>query len=318
MDRSTITLERMRSFVRVAERGSLSAVAREQGVGQSTVTRHVAELERALGVSLLNRTTRRVSLTEEGARYLAEARTILRLVDEATDEARSAGGDPIGRVRVSCTAALGVRHVSRGVFSLQDRYPGIVIDLGLSDVRIDLVREAVDVAIRLGPLEDSSMQLKPVGQSHRVLVASKAYLARHGSPSAPDELALHQTIRMSNVMGSDTLRVRGAGETLHTIPLGGRLTVDHGLAAREAVVQGRGIAACHVWLVDDLLKEGTVERVLPDLALESVPLSILFVPARARIARVRLVIDTLAAFLREIPGIQSGTRQGRQFHNVPQ
>lgn len=312
MDRSIVTLERMRSFVRVAELGSLSAVAREQGVGQSTVTRHIAELERALGVSLLNRTTRRVSLTDEGARYLAGARTILRLVDEATDQARSAGGDPIGKVRVSCTAALGIRHVSRGVFALQDRYPGIAIDLGLSDVRIDLVREAVDVAIRLGPLEDSSLQLKPVGQSHRVLVASQAYLARHGCPCTPDELARHQTIRMSNVMGSDTLRARGADETMHAIALSGRLTVDHGLAAREAVVQGRGIAACHIWLVNDLLEDGTVERVLPELVLEPVPLSILFVPARARIARVRLVIDALAAFLGELPGIQTATGRGVQ------
>ena len=160
MDKSDVTLERMRSFVRVAERGNLSAVAREQGVGQSTVTRHVAELERALGVSLLNRTTRRVTLTEEGARYHAEARTILRLVDEATDEARRAGGDPVGRVRVSCTAALGVRHVARALFDFQDQHPGIDVDLGLSDVRIDLVREAVDVAIRLGPLADSSLQVK--------------------------------------------------------------------------------------------------------------------------------------------------------------
>jgi DNA-binding transcriptional LysR family regulator len=316
MDRSLVTLERMRSFVRVAECGSLSAVAREQGVGQSTVTRHVAELERALGVSLLNRTTRRVTLTDEGGRYLMEARTILRLVDEATDEARSAGGDPTGRVRVSCTAALGVRHVAGGLFALQDRYPGIGIDLGLSDVRVDLVREAVDIAVRLGPLADSSMQLKPVGQSHRVLVASQSYFARYGSPTAPDELTRHQTIRMSNVTGSGILRLRGADEETHNIPVSGRLTVDHGLAAREAVVQGRGIAACHIWLVDDLLKTGAIERVLPDLALEPVPLSILFVPARARIARVRLVIDALAAFLSELPGIQSGMRQSGHLHDA--
>ena len=133
MDRSAVTLEWMRSFVRVVDRGSLSAVAREHGVGQSTVTRHLADLERALGVSLLNRTTRRVTLTEEGARYLAETRIILMLVDEATDDARSAGGEPVGTVRVSCTGALGVRHVARALFDLQDRYPGINIDFSLSE-----------------------------------------------------------------------------------------------------------------------------------------------------------------------------------------
>ena len=304
VDRSAVTLERMRSFVRVAERGSLSAVAREHGVGQSTVTRHLAELERALGVSLLNRTTRRVTLTEEGARYHAEAGHILRLVDEATDEAHRAGGEPAGTARVSCTAALGVRHVARALFDLQDRHPGISVDLRLSDVRIDLVREAVDVAIRLGPLADSSMQVRRVGWSRRILVASPAYLARQGTPGTPDDLARHEAVRMGNIAGSDVLSLRQADEEPWSVPFTGRLTLDHGLAAREALVAGRGIVVAHLWLVDDLLASGAVRQVLPNIGLEPVPLSILFVPARARIARVRLVIDALATFLRTLPGVR--------------
>ncbi len=310
MDRLAVTLERMRSFVRVAERGSLSAVAREHGVGQSTVTRHLAELERALGVSLLNRTTRRVTLTEEGVRYHAEAGHILRLVDEATDEARRAGGEPAGTVRVSCTAALGVRHVARALFDLQDRHPGISVDLRLSDVRIDLVREAVDVAIRLGPLADSSMQVRRVGRSRRILVASPDYLARQGTPATPDDLARHEAVRMGNITGSDVLSLRQADEKPWSVPFTGRLTLDHGLAAREALVAGRGIVAAHLWLVDDLLASGAVRQVLPDIGLEPVPLSILFVPARARIARVRLVIDALATFLRTLPGVHDQPRDG--------
>jgi DNA-binding transcriptional LysR family regulator len=296
----------MRTFVRVVDRGSLSAVAREYGVGQSTITRHLAELEQALGVSLLSRTTRRISLTEEGTRYHAEARTILRLVDEATDEARSAGGEPAGRVRLSCTAALGVRYVAKGLFAFQDGHPRITIDLGLSDVRIDLVREAVDVAIRLGPLGDSSMQLKRIGVSRRILVASREYLADHGYPKVADELDRHEAIRMSNVAGSDKLILRSAGTDVRSASFTGRLTVDHGLAAREALIAGRGITAAHLWLVDDLLASGAVERVLPDFELDPVPVSILFVPARARIARVRLVIDALAALIGQIPGIDHG------------
>lgn len=304
MDRSLVTLERMRSFVRVAERGSLSVVAREHGVGQSTVTRHLTELEHALSVPLLNRTTRRVTLTAEGTRYLAEARSILRLVEEATDGMRSAGGDPAGTVRVSCTAALGVLHVTRGLFDIQDRHPGIEVDLSLSDVRIDLVREAVDAAIRLGPLDNSPMQLKTVGHSHRVLVASQDYIAREGQPETPDDLSGHQAVRMSNVIGSGLLTMNGKVAGVRSVPVGGRLTVDHGLAAREAVARGRGIGACHIWLVEDLLASGAVQRILPDWALEPVRLSILFPPARARISRVRLVIDELATFLRGLPGVE--------------
>ncbi|CAA2157697.1 HTH-type transcriptional regulator DmlR [Methylobacterium brachiatum] len=303
MDRSNVTLERMRSFVRVVERGSLSAVAREEGVGQSTVSRHVAELEAALGASLLNRTTRRLTLTDEGRRFHAEARTILRLVDEATDGVRNAGGGLTGTVRVSCTAALGVRHVCRALFALQDRYPGISIDLSLTDERIDLVREATDIAIRLGPLAESSLQRKAIGNSRRILVASRGYLADHGWPQHPADLSRHRAIRMSNVAGSDTLCLHGPDGTTARIPVGGRLLVDHGLAAREALAEGRGIAAAHVWLVDDLLAAGAIERVLPDHAPEPVPLSILVVPGRIRIKRVRLVVDALAAALAELPGL---------------
>ncbi|MCB4805409.1 DNA-binding transcriptional LysR family regulator [Methylobacterium brachiatum] len=303
MDRSSVTLERMRSFVRVVERGSLSAVAREEGVGQSTVSRHVAELEAALGASLLNRTTRRLTLTDEGRRFHAEARTILRLVDEATDGVRNAGGGLTGTVRVSCTAALGVRHVCRALFVLQDRYPGISIDLSLTDERIDLVREATDVAIRLGPLAESSLQRKAIGRSRRILVASRGYLADHGRPQHPADLSRHLAIRMSNVAGSDTLCLHGPDGATARIPVGGRLLVDHGLAAREALAQGRGIAAAHVWLVDDLLAAGAIEQVLPDHAPEPVPLSILVVPSRIRIKRVRLVVDALAAALAELPGL---------------
>ena len=164
MDRSDVTLERMRTFVRVAERGSLSAVARELGVGQSTVTRHLRELEEAVGVPLLSRTTRRVTMTDEGSRYYANSVQILRLVEQAGDEARGTRGASAGTIRISCTAAFGVLHVSRLIFAFQDRYPDIGVDLSLTDERVDLVREGVDIALRLGPLTDSSMKLRALGQ----------------------------------------------------------------------------------------------------------------------------------------------------------
>lgn len=304
MDKSAITLERLRTFVRVAERGSFSAVARENRVGQSTITRHITELERALGATLLNRTTRRVTLTPEGARYLEDARSILRLVDEAADGVRDASERLSGSIRVSSTAALGVRHVAKALFAFQDQHPGVSIDLALSDVRIDLVREAVDIAIRLGPLTDSTMQRKAIGHSHRILAASRNYLEAHGRPQKPDDLLRHQMIRMSNVGGSEVLALSRAGEKYASIPLDSRLLVDHGLAAREAMIQGRGIASAHVWLIDDLLKSGAVEQVLPDYAPEPVPLSILMIPGRGRIKRVRSLIDALDAALSVLPGIR--------------
>ncbi|UWU14744.1 LysR family transcriptional regulator [Rhizobium sullae] len=303
MDNSDVTLERMRTFVRVAERGSLSAVAREFGVGQSTVTRHLRELEEAVGVPLLSRTTRRVTLTDEGSRYYANSLQILRLVERAGDEARGTRGAPAGTIRISCTAAFGVLHVSRLTFAFQDRYPDIGIDLSLTDERVDLVREGVDIALRLGPLTDSSMKLRALGQSRRLLVAAPDYLAARGRPAVPQDLSAHEGIRMSNVAGSDTLALQGPSGERHVVPFGGRFRVDHGLAAREALVAGRGIAPAHRWLVDDLLAAGRLEAILPDYSLPHIPLSMLIVPERAGVARVRLLVDFLVGQIGGIPGI---------------
>lgn len=303
MDKSDITLERMRSFVRVAERGNLSAVARELRLGQSTITRHLRELEQAVGVPLLSRTTRRVSLTDEGRRYYANSVQILRLVDQAAEEARGVSGAAAGAIRISCSAAIGVLQVSRLIFAFQDRYPDITVDLSLTDERIDLVREGVDIALRLGPVTDSSMKLRVLGHSRRLMVASPAYLAARGRPAGPADLAGHDGIRMTNIAGSDVLTLHGPRGERHAVPFGGRFRVDHGLGARAALIAGRGLAPAHRWLVDDLLADGRLEEVLPDYAPPPVPFSLLLVPERAGIARVRLLVDFLVDQARTIPGI---------------
>ncbi|WP_136622529.1 MULTISPECIES: LysR family transcriptional regulator [Mesorhizobium] len=309
MDKSDITLERMSTFIRVAERGNLSLVAGELGIGQSTVTRHLQELEEAVGVPLLSRTTRRVTLTDEGSRYYANSVQILRLVEQAGDEARGARGAPAGTVRISCTAAFGVLHTSRLIFTFQDRYPDIGIDLSLTDERVDLVREGVDIALRLGPLTDSSLRLRALGLSRRLLVASPDYLAVRGRPAIPSDLSGHEGIRMSNVAGSETLALQGAGGERHMVPFAGRLRVDHGLAAREALVAGRGVAPAHRWLVDDLLAAGLLETILDDYSLPSAPLNMLIVPERSGVARVRLLVDFLAEQIADIPGIEKSSSQ---------
>ncbi|WP_315785482.1 MULTISPECIES: LysR family transcriptional regulator [unclassified Bradyrhizobium] len=304
MDKSDVSIVNMRSFVRVAERGSLSAVARELGIGQSTVSRHLQELEDTIGVPLLSRTTRRVTLTDEGSRYYANCVQILRLIDQAGDEARGARGAAAGTIRISCTAAFGILHITRLVFAFQDRYPDIAIDLNLTDERIDLVREGVDIALRLAPLTDSSLKLRSLGYSHRLLVASPDYLEKRGTPSMPQELIGHDGIRMTNVAGSEMLVLMGPDGARHEVPFRSCFRTNHGLGVREAVVAGRGIGASHAWLVDDLIAAGRVAVILPDHRLSSTPLNMLIVPERAGIARVRLLIDYLAGEIVRLPGIR--------------
>ena len=304
MDKPDVTLERMRSFVRVAERGSLSAVARELGVGQSTITRHLRELETALGVSLLSRTTRRVTLTDEGSRYYANCVQILRLVGQAGDEARITRGAAAGTIRISCTAAFGVLQICPLIFAFQDRYPEIDIDLNLTDERVNLVREGVDIALRLGPLTDSSMKLRALGQSRRLLVAAPAYLRAHARPRTPRDLVGLEGIRMSNIAGSDVLILHGPRGSRHEVPFTGRFRMDHGLAARAALAEGRGFGPTHRWLVDDLLATGALEVILKDYAPPPVPLNMLIVPERAGIARVRLLVEFLSERIARVPGIE--------------
>jgi DNA-binding transcriptional LysR family regulator len=303
MDKSSVNLEHMRTFARVAERGSLSAVARELNLGQSTISRHLQELEEAIGVPLLSRTTRRVTLTDEGSRYYANCVQILGLVEQAGDEARATRSAAAGTVRLSCTAAFGILHVTRLIFAFQDRHPDITVDLSLTDERIDLVREGVDIALRLAPLADSAMKLRALGHSHRLLVASPDYLARRGVPTSPEALAGHEAIRMPNVAGSEILNLLAPDGSRDQVPFSGRFRANHGLAVREAVLAGRGIAAAHHWLVDDLVKSGRLVPLLHDYTLPSVPLNMLIVPERAGIARVRLLIDDLVAQIARLPGI---------------
>jgi DNA-binding transcriptional LysR family regulator len=282
----------------------LSAVARELQLGQSTVTRQLKELEEAIGVPLLSRTTRRLAVTNEGLRYYASCINILRLAEQARDEARSVHGAPAGSVRISCTSAFGVMHICRILFAFQKLYPEIAVDLNLTDEKVDLVREGVDIAIRLGPLNDSSMKLRALGMSRRLLVASPEYLTTAGRPEEADDLPTHGFIRMTNVAGSQLLELLGADGQHRVIELGGRFRVDHGLAARQALAAGIGIAVAHRWLIDDLLDAGHLEVLLPDYDLASVPLSMLIVPERADVARVRLMVEFLAEQISAIPGIE--------------
>jgi DNA-binding transcriptional LysR family regulator len=245
-----------------------------------------------------------VTLTEEGSRYYGKCVEILQLVELAGDEARGKHSAPAGSIRVSCTAAIGVLHISRLIFEFQDRYPQIGIDLNLTDERINLVREGVDIAIRLGPLADSAMRLRSLGHSRRLLVASPQYLAKRGRPAQPAELRGHDTIRMSNIAGSDSLRLVGPAMDEHDVPFDGRLRVDHGLAARQALIAGRGIAPAHLWLVSDLLESGVLEIVLADYSIAPVPLNLLIVPQRAGVARVRLLVDFLTRGIARIPGME--------------
>ncbi len=303
MDRPEVSLELMRCFVRVAERGSLSAVARETGRGQSTISRQLRQLEEALGVALVSRTTRQVALTGEGHAYYRHCLDILRLVERAGDEVRGSGGRPAGKIRISATLAFGTMHLTHILFDFQDAYPDVSIDLHLTDERVNLVEEGIDLAVRMGALEDSSLKMRRLGWSRRLLVARAGLFGT--LPQRPEQLEAVDFVTMMRLSDNDRLVLAGPGGESYTMRCSGRLRVDPGLAVREALRAGRGIGIAHHWLVGDLLESGELVALLPGWTVAPVPLSLLIAPGQAEMQRIRLLIDFLTDRCAAVQGIES-------------
>jgi LysR family transcriptional regulator for bpeEF and oprC len=272
----------MTCFARAVETGSFSAVARELGIGQPNVSRHVAALESHLHSRLLHRSTRKLSLTPEGERFYAEARRVLDALEEAESNAR--GEDqPSGLLRIACPTSLGRTQILPRIKPLLERYPEMQIDLQISDRYIDLVEEGVDLALRIGPLADSALRATRIGTSIRVLVASPSYLEHRPAPQKPADLVNHNCIVYSLSQLGSTWRFRD-GE----VTVSGNFKVNTPDGIYSAVTSGLGIAHAPLWLVEEALMTGKVRLLLHEYMGPPVPISFVhsanrLLPRRARV-----------------------------------
>ena len=290
----------MQSFVRAVETGSFSAVARELGTGQPNVSRHIAALEQRLGTRLLHRSTRRLTLTPEGERYYAEARRVLDAVDEA--EANARGEDvPRGLLRVACPTSLGRPYILPLIKVLLARYPELEIDLQISDRFVDLVEEGVDLAVRIGNLQDSALKARRVGSAERVCVASPAYLKKYGTPKTPQDLQYHNCVLYtlaSNVRG---WTFRG-GE----VEVNGRFRVNTPDGIEQVVLDGVGIAYAPVWLFEEAVRQKRVKILLLEHCGPGAPIQILYSARRLLPRRAIAFMDFVADEFARIPSINEG------------
>lgn len=287
----------MRCFVRVVETGSFSAVARELGIGQPNVSRHIASLEADLGALLLHRSTRQLVPTTEGQRYYAQARQALDLIAQA--EADVLGQrNPRGLLRVACSPTLGTETILGTLPAFLARYPDIEVELRMGDEYVDLVAEGIDVAIRGGALKDSALRARRVGSSERVYVASPAYLARHGAPLQPSDLARHECIVYTLLGGGGAWPFRD-GE----VAVRGRLRVNSLLAVRRAALDGMGIGYLPMWMVAGQLRGGELVTVLPEHATAAAPVNAVYSAARLLPLRAEVFIDHVAAVFAATPGL---------------
>jgi DNA-binding transcriptional LysR family regulator len=250
-------------FVRAALLANVSAAGREFGLSPAVASARIANLEHELGARLLHRTTRRISLTQDGEVFMSRAQTLLEAAAAARASVGRAQAEPQGRLRVSMPSSFGRQHVSPAIAAFLRRYPGVSVDLRLTDHIVDLVDGGVDLAIRIGALKDSSLVARRLAANRRVLCCAPAYLAEHGAPHHPSDLAAHECIVLSDQR--DWSFVTPAGPV--SVRVEGRLATDNGEVIRDALLDGFGIALKSTWDVAPHLKSGALVTVLDSYPL---------------------------------------------------
>jgi DNA-binding transcriptional LysR family regulator len=274
-------------FAEVAERGSFAGAARRLKRSPAAVTRAVAEVEARLGVRLLNRTTRAVSLTEAGERLLAGAKRVLADLDEIERAAAGQGKAPRGELRVTAPILFGRLHVLPIVTEFLGRFPDVTVALTLLDRTVDLVEEGLDVAVRIGPLSESSAVASRVGALHRIVVASPDYLAKHGTPRSPAELGSHTIIAFSGV---ERWSFRDHdGET--SVAIKPRLAVSTAEAEVDAARAGFGVARVLSYQAADDIVHGSLRRVLQAYEGDELPIHLFYPGGRHPPPKLRAFLD---------------------------
>jgi DNA-binding transcriptional LysR family regulator len=278
------------AFVEVAERRSFAEAARRLRRSPTAVTRAIGELEGRLGVRLLNRTTRAVSLTDAGERFLAGARRVLADLEEIERAASGEGRAPRGELRLTAPIFFGRLHVLPIVTEFLGRFPAVSMMLTLLDRPVDLVEEGLDVAVRIGTLPESSAIATRVGAVRRIVVASSDYLAQHGAPAAPADLARHAVVAFSGVAGPEQWVFRDAAGEI-SVAIRPRLVVTTAEAALDAVRAGFGISRVLSYQAAHNIVEGSLVRLLLAHEGDELPIHLLY-PSGGHLApKLRAFVD---------------------------
>ena len=293
-----------RVFVRVAEARSFSAVAREMGTTQPAVSRQVAALEEHLGARLIQRTTRSLALTEDGRDLLGHARRVLDSVEEAEASVGRRHSMPGGLVRLGSSSTFGRLFVAPRMSRLLERYPELAIELRMSDSLSDLVAEGIDIAIRVGTVQDSSLVARKIGSSRRVAVGSSACIAAYGEPQHPSDLERLPCIIFTGAAAPAEWRFDGPDGPL-VVNVSGRFRTDNGEAVREAVLAGLGFAVLPIWFFGTELTDGRLQPVLTGWESPASAISAVYPTRRNLAPRTRAVIDFFLDEFRLDPVISS-------------
>ena len=285
---STDRLALWQTFVRVIETGSFSAVARELGTSQPRVSKQIAALEARLGVRLLRRSTRKLSMTEEGERLYVEARRIVEEVNEVESQLKGAG-EPQGTLRIACPPVFARLKLLPLAAAFMHQYPELTLEFSVHDRFVDLVEDGIDVAIRTGELSDTGLHAKRIGTARRICVASPRYLKEHGTPKTPAELRSHHCILY-------TLLATGATWPFEGMPVkvAGRVRGNSPEVVTTMAVNGLGIAMAPDFLFADALASGELRQILKTSPVPGLPIHALYLARRYVPMRIRLFVEYAA------------------------
>lgn len=284
----------MRVFLKVVEEGSFSKAAERMGITQSSASRNISALEQELDVQLLQRSTRKLNLSEAGRIYFERAGQIIADLDDAHLALKHMNSTPSGLLRVAAPAAFGLRQIAPLLGEFHAQYPEVKIGLSLNDGVEDFLGGGFDLAIRFGKLSDSALIASQLATSHSVICASPAYLKRAGEPQNPDELEEHNCLTFRTSPGHNSWNFEAQGKT-KSVPVSGSLYADNADALLQAAISGLGVIQLPVWMVASEIKKGSLEPVLTgfDLLPKTSPIHAVFAHREHLAAKIRVFIGFL-------------------------
>lgn len=294
-------LDAMRVFVRVVETGGFSTVARERGTSQPTVSRTVAALEAHLGTRLLHRSTRAVTLTDDGRQFYQAALHALGVVSEVENVVGHRRGNPSGLLRLGMPVAFGRLNVAPRIGQFLERYPDVAVELVMSENAVDLVEAGIDLTVRIGQVSDPALIARRIGTTRFATVAAPAYLERHGEPMTPHDLAGHRCVVYTPLARNSRWAFQSPDAEPIEVAVQPRFLANNSEAVCEAVVAGAGVAIVPVWLFRDARRRETLRCILAGYEPRPLPINAAY-PSRRYVApKVRAMIDFLAEAFRDDP-----------------
>ncbi len=298
MDRLT----EMEAFANVVDQGGFTDAAKKMGISKSAVSKHVSSLEARLGARLLNRTTRRVNPTEIGLAYYDRARRLLNDAGEADALVTAMQSEPSGLLRISVATDFGVNHLSPVLSDFLADFPEITVNMVLNNRYVELISEGFDLAVRIGDLEDSTLQARKLTESTKRMIAAPGYLEKYGRPQKIDDLNEHKLLHYSNQPSGNVWKVTAPSGEKRQVRTAGWLSVNDGQSLLNAAIAGLGIAYLPSYLYADAMRDGLIEDAIPTLPVETQGIYAVYPPGRFTQPKVRAFIDFLVhSFARKGP-----------------